>query len=119
MNTSYIYLEYTACAVCKKVGEHMKADEAMLLPTLRKELVNEAFAFMFPWLGDLSGGLRPCHHHQGARLSMVYVFNYRVVVVFEFSKSRKIRARSDLREVVGPNKQASKQASKHTHAWVQ
>ena len=32
----------------------MKADEAMLLPTLHKELVNEAFAFMFPWLGDLS-----------------------------------------------------------------
>jgi len=46
---------------------------------------------------------------------MVYVFNYRVVVVFEFSKSRKIRARSDLREVVGPSKQASKQANIHTH----
>jgi len=33
----------------------MKADETMLLPTLHKELVNEAFAnaFMFPQLGDL------------------------------------------------------------------
>ena len=62
MNTSYIYLEYTACSVCKKVGEHMKADEAMLLPTLHKELVNEAFAFMFPWLGDLSEQDLPTNH---------------------------------------------------------
>jgi len=43
---------------------------------------------------------------------MVYVFNYRVVVVFEFSKSRKIRA-----EVIYGKwlVQASKQANIHTH----
>jgi len=40
----------------------MKADEAMLLPTLHKELVNEAFAFMFPWLGDLSEQDLPTNH---------------------------------------------------------
>ena len=46
------YLEYVMCLVCKKVGEHMIADEALLLPTLHKELANEvlADAIIFPHL---------------------------------------------------------------------
>ena len=46
------YLEYVVCLVCKKVGEHMIADEALLLPTLHKELANEvlANAIIFPHL---------------------------------------------------------------------
>lgn len=35
------YPDYVVCLVCKKVGEHMKADEARLLPTLRTELANK------------------------------------------------------------------------------
>lgn len=38
------YLEYVACKVCKKLGECMKKDEALLLPSLHKEFANEAFA---------------------------------------------------------------------------
>jgi hypothetical protein len=34
------YLEYIVCLVCKKVGEHMIADEAVLLPTLHTQLAN-------------------------------------------------------------------------------
>ena len=49
------YLEYVACKVCKKLGECMKKDEALLLPSLHKEFANEAVAnlFMFPQASDV------------------------------------------------------------------
>ena len=50
------YLEYVACKVCKKLGEYMKTDEALLLPSLHKDFANEAVAnlFMFSQVGDVS-----------------------------------------------------------------
>ena len=50
------YLEYVACKVCKKLGECMKTDEALLLPSLHKEFAYEAVAnlFMFSQVGDVS-----------------------------------------------------------------
>ena len=54
--TTSDYLEYVACKVCKKLGECMKTDEALLLPSLHKDFANEAIAnlFMFSQVGDVS-----------------------------------------------------------------
>ena len=35
--------EYVVCHVCRLVGEVMKADEAVLLPTLQKYLISEMY----------------------------------------------------------------------------
>ena len=38
------YLEYVVCTICRMVGEKMKVDEVMLLPSLYKDFVNEVHA---------------------------------------------------------------------------
>lgn len=37
------YLEYVVCIICKQVGEKMKADEAMLLPNIQRDFIQEIY----------------------------------------------------------------------------
>ena len=54
------YFEFVVCLICKTFGEQMKADEAILLPKMHKDFVQEIYANIGPFSNSVHVHVHVC-----------------------------------------------------------